>query len=206
MHRPPRRRHQRDLHRAEDLGGRRGGAHLPAARAVDCGDRADAQGARAARQALLPAAPRGQVGAHPREARRGGPRDGAAGSVSPRRPSLEREAALWREGRGLVAGVDEAGRGPLAGPVVAAAVVFPAFAKPIRGLRDSKLLSAAPRRPPAPPGRGPPRGAVGGPPPPPPPGPETRAPPPGTLPGPPPAWDSGPTPAAASVRWFNWSS
>src|SRR5438132_701050 len=50
-----------------------------------------------------------------------------------------------REGRGLVAGVDEAGRGPLAGPVVAAAVVFPAFAKPIRGLRDSKLLSAAAR-------------------------------------------------------------
>ncbi|PYP20563.1 MAG: ribonuclease HII [Gemmatimonadetes bacterium] len=65
--------------------------------------------------------------------------------MSPRRPSLEREAALWREGRGLVAGVDEAGRGPLAGPVVAAAVVFPAFAKPIRGLRDSKLLSAAAR-------------------------------------------------------------
>jgi len=65
--------------------------------------------------------------------------------VSPRRPSLEREAALWREGRGLVAGVDEAGRGPLAGPVVAAAVVFPAFAKPIRGLRDSKLLTAAAR-------------------------------------------------------------
>ena len=65
--------------------------------------------------------------------------------MSPRRPSLEREAALWREGRGLVAGVDEAGRGPLAGPVVAAAVVFPAFAKPIRGLRDSKLLTAAAR-------------------------------------------------------------
>ncbi len=65
--------------------------------------------------------------------------------MSPRRPSLEREAALWREGRGLVAGVDEAGRGPLAGPVVAAAVVFPAFAKPIRGLRDSKLLSSAAR-------------------------------------------------------------
>ena len=65
--------------------------------------------------------------------------------MSPRRPSLERETALWREGRGLVAGVDEAGRGPLAGPVVAAAVVFPAFAKPIRGLRDSKLLTAAAR-------------------------------------------------------------
>ncbi len=61
-----------------------------------------------------------------------------------RRPSLEREAALWREGQ-LVAGLDEAGRGPLAGPVVAAAVVFPAYCKPIRGLRDSKCLSPAAR-------------------------------------------------------------
>jgi ribonuclease HII len=44
---------------------------------------------------------------------------------------------------GLVAGVDEAGRGPLAGPVVAAAVILDARA-PIRGLSDSKQLS--PRR------------------------------------------------------------
>lgn len=58
-----------------------------------------------------------------------------------RRPSLEREVALWGEGRSVVAGVDEAGRGPLAGPVVAAAVVFPVGAKPIRGLDDSKLLT-----------------------------------------------------------------
>ena len=44
----------------------------------------------------------------------------------------------------LTAGVDEAGRGPLAGPVVAAAVVLdPRF--PIEGLRDSKQLSAARR-------------------------------------------------------------
>jgi ribonuclease HII len=55
------------------------------------------------------------------------------------RPSLERERALWALG-GLVAGVDEAGRGPLAGPVVAAAVILPAHCKPIRGLRDSKIL------------------------------------------------------------------
>jgi ribonuclease HII len=40
----------------------------------------------------------------------------------------------------LVAGVDEAGRGPLAGPVVAAAVILDPR-QPIRGLRDSKLLT-----------------------------------------------------------------
>jgi ribonuclease HII len=45
---------------------------------------------------------------------------------------------------GTVAGVDEAGRGPLAGPVVAAAVILDA-ARPIVGLRDSKLLSAVAR-------------------------------------------------------------
>jgi ribonuclease HII len=45
---------------------------------------------------------------------------------------------------GLVAGVDEAGRGPLAGPVVAAAVILHPQ-RPITGLRDSKKLSAARR-------------------------------------------------------------
>ena len=44
----------------------------------------------------------------------------------------------------LIAGIDEAGRGPLAGPVVAAAVILDAAA-PIRGLRDSKLLTAKAR-------------------------------------------------------------
>ena len=42
---------------------------------------------------------------------------------------------------GLLAGVDEAGRGPLAGPVVAAAVILDDLS-PIQGLNDSKLLSA----------------------------------------------------------------
>jgi ribonuclease HII len=45
---------------------------------------------------------------------------------------------------GLIAGVDEAGRGPLAGPVVAAAVILDP-ARPIAGLGDSKALSAARR-------------------------------------------------------------
>ena len=44
----------------------------------------------------------------------------------------------------LVCGVDEAGRGPLAGPVCAAAVILDP-AKPITGLTDSKKLSAAKR-------------------------------------------------------------
>ncbi|MGH7320074.1 MAG: ribonuclease HII [Candidatus Rokuibacteriota bacterium] len=54
------------------------------------------------------------------------------------------EEAAWA--RGLhVAGVDEAGRGPLAGPVVAAAVVLDPACR-IDGLRDSKLCSARQRR------------------------------------------------------------
>ena len=50
--------------------------------------------------------------------------------------------AYWRgQGVGLLAGVDEAGRGPLAGPVVAAAVIVPAELK-LPGLRDSKRLNS----------------------------------------------------------------
>jgi ribonuclease HII len=60
------------------------------------------------------------------------------------RPSLEREEAAW-VGRRLLIGVDEVGRGPLAGPVVAAAAVFPAWAAPVVGVRDSKTLSEAQR-------------------------------------------------------------
>jgi ribonuclease HII len=45
----------------------------------------------------------------------------------------------------LFAGIDEAGRGPLAGPVVVAAVVFPHGRTPVNGLDDSKQLDAAAR-------------------------------------------------------------
>jgi ribonuclease HII len=50
----------------------------------------------------------------------------------------------WDDGPVLLAGVDEAGRGPLAGPVFAAAVMLDDLA-PVRGLADSKTLSASKR-------------------------------------------------------------
>ncbi|MDR3452082.1 MAG: ribonuclease HII [Rhodoferax sp.] len=55
----------------------------------------------------------------------------------------EQVALVW-DAPGLVAGVDEAGRGPLAGPVVAAAVILDDL-NPIQGLADSKKLSARKR-------------------------------------------------------------
>jgi ribonuclease HII len=64
---------------------------------------------------------------------------------------LSYERGLWGKGLRLVAGVDEAGCGPLAGPVVAAAVVFPCswsetgLARGLRGLNDSKQLTEAQR-------------------------------------------------------------
>jgi ribonuclease HII len=60
------------------------------------------------------------------------------------RPTLVRERAVWAQEQ-LLVGVDEAGRGPLAGPVVAAAVVFPAGCSCVRGLRDSKVLPPSKR-------------------------------------------------------------
>jgi ribonuclease HII len=56
------------------------------------------------------------------------------------RPSLSREKKAWLAGS-LLIGVDEAGRGPLAGPVLAAAVVFPANVHRSKLIRDSKTLS-----------------------------------------------------------------
>ncbi|MFC0239363.1 ribonuclease HII [Rhodopseudomonas telluris] len=76
----------------------------------------------------------------------------AAGKISPAKglgkgviavapPSFRRERALIKKGIWPVAGCDEAGRGPLAGPVVAAAVVLDPKRVP-KGLDDSKRLSA----------------------------------------------------------------
>jgi len=59
-------------------------------------------------------------------------------------PDFTIESGFHRDGKHPVAGIDEAGRGPLAGPVVAAAVILPS-ADAVPGLNDSKKLSAAKR-------------------------------------------------------------
>lgn len=56
-------------------------------------------------------------------------------------PDLRHEEELRSEGRERIAGIDEAGRGPLAGPVAAAAVVLPPGYR-LEGLDDSKALTA----------------------------------------------------------------
>ncbi|HLE26286.1 MAG TPA: ribonuclease HII [Thermodesulfobacteriota bacterium] len=58
-------------------------------------------------------------------------------------PDYSYERRIWGSGK-LPAGVDEAGRGPLAGPVVAAAVILPKECE-INGLNDSKKLSSQKR-------------------------------------------------------------
>ncbi len=60
------------------------------------------------------------------------------------RPSAYYERQARKQGRRVVAGVDEVGRGCLFGPVAAAAVVLDPN-KPLRGLKDSKLLDARSR-------------------------------------------------------------
>ncbi len=55
------------------------------------------------------------------------------------------ERACWNQGMVHVAGIDEAGRGPLAGPVVAAAVIFSPACQVMPGIDDSKKLSALQR-------------------------------------------------------------
>ncbi len=64
-------------------------------------------------------------------------------------PGLSLETELYQQGMGVIAGVDEAGRGPLAGPVVAAAVILPeglSGVEPwLKHVDDSKRLSPAQR-------------------------------------------------------------
>lgn len=67
----------------------------------------------------------------------------------PPRPDLSFERALWEAGLHWVVGVDEAGRGALAGPVAAGAVVLPwnlsGLYERLHGVRDSKLMKAESR-------------------------------------------------------------
>ncbi len=56
------------------------------------------------------------------------------------REMLKYEKKLWQDGKAYIAGVDEVGRGPLAGPVVAAAVILP-LDFDVLGVNDSKKLS-----------------------------------------------------------------
>jgi ribonuclease HII len=59
-------------------------------------------------------------------------------------PNLEFESNLWTNGFNRIAGIDEAGRGAWAGPVAAAAVIFPpnpSLLYTLKGVRDSKLMT-----------------------------------------------------------------
>ena len=69
-------------------------------------------------------------------------------SQLPNFPTLDIETALWANGALWVAGIDEAGRGSLAGPVAAAAVIFPQLmdlTSRLSGVRDSKKMSPSQR-------------------------------------------------------------
>lgn len=70
-------------------------------------------------------------------------------SLLPDAPNLEFEQPLWRAGIFQVGGVDEAGRGALAGPVAAGVVVLPVqddLPETLAGVRDSKLMTARARQ------------------------------------------------------------
>ena len=69
-------------------------------------------------------------------------------SLLPPEPDLSFERALWEAGLTAVAGIDEAGRGALAGPVAAAAVVLPpevGMTECLKGVRDSKQMTPTQR-------------------------------------------------------------
>ncbi len=61
--------------------------------------------------------------------------------MSKERPNFEYEEKYRLEGYKYIAGIDEVGRGPWAGPVVAAAVILPAECQKMAGINDSKKLS-----------------------------------------------------------------
>lgn len=70
-------------------------------------------------------------------------------ALIPKRPDLSFEKTIWRQGLTYVVGVDEAGRGSLAGPVSAGAVILPGedpqLMDKLVGVRDSKLMTPTAR-------------------------------------------------------------
>ena len=69
-------------------------------------------------------------------------------ALIPPKPDLSFELPLWESGVRYIAGIDEAGRGPLAGPVCAAAVILtpdPSLPQSLQGVRDSKQMLPAQR-------------------------------------------------------------
>lgn len=78
------------------------------------------------------------------------PRHKFDSNLIPERPDLTHEQQLWQQGFIHIAGVDEAGRGALAGPVAAGAVILPSdqpdLMEQLSGVRDSKVMTAANRK------------------------------------------------------------
>jgi ribonuclease HII len=69
-------------------------------------------------------------------------------ALIPPQPDLSFELPLWESGVRYIAGIDEAGRGPLAGPVCAAVVILapsPSLPQALHGVRDSKQMLPAQR-------------------------------------------------------------
>ncbi len=69
-------------------------------------------------------------------------------ALVPASPNLDFEQALWEAGLGFVAGIDEAGRGALAGPVACGVVILPRHPmtmQALAGVRDSKQMTPAQR-------------------------------------------------------------
>ncbi len=69
-------------------------------------------------------------------------------ALIPEAPTLDWELTLWKNGILKIAGIDEAGRGALAGPVAAAAVILPPernVTRELSGVRDSKQMTASQR-------------------------------------------------------------
>lgn len=60
-------------------------------------------------------------------------------------PTISLEKELWEKGYAFVAGVDEAGKGPWAGPVTAGAVVITDISQIVKSVRDSKLMTSLQR-------------------------------------------------------------